>query len=250
MSRIGAEAELLLISEAVAHLEAGMYGNFNRAEAVIEARKHFPGASIGFGPQKEHAARIIDRAILKSELSVFVLPDAIEGEARGAPLQVASDALRKMIRTRGGLPDHAVQPFVKDLSKSALYLRREEFEAWYQKAKKKRNWPSQRSSCKPRMGRPSKQTELLDSIKAIANGGRWSAEQNFIADLVRLLKSKGVTASRQTVERTVELLYRETGDLRYYSADPRKKPDHSVWGSFEDLAERRRRAHLKNDQKS
>jgi hypothetical protein len=68
---------------------------------------------------------------------------------------------------------------------------------------------------------------------------------NFIAYLVELLGSQGVKVSRQTVHRAVIQLHRETGDHRYYYADPRKQPDESVWGSFEDLAERRRRQHRK-----
>jgi hypothetical protein len=167
-----------------------------------------------------------------------------------------------MITTHGGLPDRATQPkriFAKDaiapellaaLSTSALYLRREEFDAWYKEARKKRNWPSQRSRCKPRMGRPSRQNELRVQIVTLVNDGQWSAEQNFIAGLVRLLKSEGVTANRKTVERTVEQLHRETGDHRYHYGDPRKKPDDSVWSSFEDLMDRRCREHLKNGQKS
>jgi hypothetical protein len=155
MNRKGGKSEFLLISEAVAALEAGMHENFNRRESVKEAKKHYPGASIGFGPQKEDAARIIDNAIIKGELSV-VLSNSTEGEVRGDPLQVPPDVLRKMIRTRDGLPDSVIQPtriFVKDpiqpelraalsAAKSKLYVRRKEFEAWYEEVRKKGNWPS------------------------------------------------------------------------------------------------------------
>jgi hypothetical protein len=228
MSRKGDEAELLLISQAVACLEWGMFGNLKPTEAVNEAKKHFPKAkvSVGPGPQKEHAAKFIDNVVMKGELSVFVLPDSTEGDAGRTPLQVPPDVIMKMIRTRGGLPDHAVQPariFAKEanplelrtaLSKSALYVRRQEFDDWYKKAWKKRNWPSQRSSLKPRMGRPSKQSELHTRIIARVNEGRWSA-RNSIADLVRLLDSKGIVASRDTVRRAVDQLFKETGEQSY-----------------------------------
>jgi quinol monooxygenase YgiN len=79
----------------------------------------------------------------------------------------------------------------------------------------------------------------------LVSAGRWSAEQNFIADLVKLLASQGTKASRQTVQRAVTNLHRETGDHRYHRVDQRKQPDESVWESFEDLAERRRRQHQK-----
>ncbi len=169
---------------------------------------------------------------------------------------------------RGGLPDFTVEPrriFAKTpiapellaaLSTSALYLRRKKFEAWYAKASKKRNWPSQRPhhgtpaslrsrSKKNPIGRPSKQSDLRTSIAVLVSAGQWSAEQNFIADLVKFLDSQGVKASRQSVQRAVDQLHRETGDHRYHSVDLRKQPDESVWGSFEDLAERRRRQHRK-----
>jgi hypothetical protein len=153
VNRKNGESELLLLSESVAHLEAGMYGNVRRPEAVTEAKKAYPGFSIGFGPRKEHAATLIDNAVMNGELSVFVVPDSTESHAHRTPLQVPLDVLRKMVRIRGALPDHVVQPLrifakrqiapelFKALLKSALYLRREEVEAWYKKAKKKRNSP-------------------------------------------------------------------------------------------------------------
>jgi hypothetical protein len=150
----GEKPEFLLISEAMACLEAGMHGNLNQTEAVKEAKKHYPRASIGSGPQKEDAAKIIDNALMKDELSVFVLPDSTEGEVRGASLHVPPDVLRKMIRTRGGLPDRVIQSmrvFAKNpiqpelraalsVLKSKLYVPRKEFEAWYEEVRK--NWSS------------------------------------------------------------------------------------------------------------
>jgi hypothetical protein len=145
-----------------------------------------------------------------------------------------------MIRTRGGLPDQAVAAariFVKEqidifeaLAKSELYFRRKEFKRWLEKARKSRNWPSQRSRCKKNpMGAPSKQSNLRTPIIKIVEKEGWSAQRHSIADLVRLLELQGRTVSRQTVERTVAQLHRETGDHHYYHEDPRKKPDESVW---------------------
>jgi len=205
MSRKGAETELLLISEAVTRLGAGMFGgDLERPDAVKAAKKTYPHWSIRWGPQKEDAAKRIYEAIMQGKLSVLVLPASTDDETHRTHLQVPLCVLKQMIRTRGGLPDQAIQPtriFAKDsiapelrvaLSKSALYVRRREFDAWYDEAQKKRNWPSQRSSCKPRMGRPPRQSDLHNPIKVLVNEGRWSAEQNFIADLVKLLKSKGI----------------------------------------------------------
>jgi hypothetical protein len=132
-----------------------------------------------------------------------------------------------MIRTRRGLPDRIIQPkriFATDsmapellaalLSKSRLYVRRKEFKAWYEKARRKRNWPSQRSSSKPRMGRPSRQSELSTRIVELAKDEKWFVQQK-IADLVRLLKSEGKIATRDTLRRVVDQLHKETGKPCY-----------------------------------
>jgi hypothetical protein len=227
MIRKGDETGLLLISEAMARLEAGMFGgDLKRPAEVQMAKKTYPGASIGWGPPKKDAAKRIHEAITQGKLPVFVLADLAEGEVHRAPLQVPLGVLKRMIVTRGGLPDHAVQPmriFAKGtvtpellaaLSKSALYVRRKEFDAWYKKARSKRNWPSQRSSCKPRMGRPPKQNDLRDPIVALVKDGQWSVRQK-ITDLVRLLESKGRVATRDTASRIVDQLFKETGEQRY-----------------------------------
>ncbi len=268
----GVEAELILISEAVARLKDGMYGGLQEPKPVASIKANIKKGldvgevcpSIGWQPRNEDATARIYEAILQDKLSVFVPPVGTE-KKDPMPLHVPlDDVLTRMITMRGGLPDYTIEPrriFAKTriapellaaLSTSPLYLRRKEFEAWYAKASKKRNWPSQRPhyltpanlrsrSKKNPIGRPSKQSDLRGPIAALVSDGQWSAEQNFIACLCKLLKSQGLKASRQTVERAVEQLHRETGDPRYYYADPRKEPDESVWGSFEDLAERRRR---------
>jgi hypothetical protein len=240
VSRKGAETELLLISEAVARLKVGMYGNLKQPEPIAkikeeDERRRQPRPSIGWGPQKEDAAERIYEAIVQGQLSVFVLPTSTDDEMHRSHLQVPLGVLKRMIRTRGGLPDHAIQPlriFAKDpitdelrvaLLQSALNLRRREFDAWYEAARKKRNWPShekqrslpdQHPCAKPPMGRPSKQSDLRTPILALVNKGRWCARQK-IADLVRLLKSKEIIATRDTLSRTVDQLFKETGEQAY-----------------------------------
>ena len=226
----------MLISEAVARLEAGMFSggafmpgatcDFRRPEAVEVAKKSYPGASIGWGLQREDAAKRIYGAIKLGELSVFALRDPPDREVHRAPFQVPLGVSQQMISTRGGLPDRAVQPLrilakgtvspelLAALSTHKLYLRREEFDAWYKKAKEKGNWPSQRSSRKPRMGRKSKQIDLRAPIVGLVDEGRWSARQK-IADLVRLLESRGIIAARDTVRRIVDQILKETGKQSY-----------------------------------
>ncbi len=235
MSRNGAETDFILISEAVARLEAGMYGGIERPEFVQAAKKDYPGASIGCGPQKEDAAKRIYDAIMQRKLLVFVMAASAEGEIQRTPLPVPVDLLKQMIKKRGGLPDQAVAAariFAKEpiapellerLAKSELHIGRKQFEAWYEGAREKHNWPSQYRSRKPRedgsfkpsMGRPSKQNDLRAPIGALVNEGCWSAQQK-IADLVRLLlEAKGIIAARDTVSRVVDQLFKEKGDQRY-----------------------------------
>lgn len=260
MSRIGIETELLLISEAVERLKARIYGGRKEPELIAKIKKsvkkgeHRP--SIGSGSQKEDAAKLIFGAIIEGEVPVYVRP--VSTEDKMSLLQVPLDLLKRMISVRGGFPDHAVHPrrifsnnqivpeLLAALSTSALYVDHEKFEAWCKEVRKKRKWPSQRSRSKKNpIGRPLKHSGLHTSIAELVNAGEWDAKQNFIADLGRLLDSRGLKVSRQTVKRAVIQLHRETLDPRYDCADPRKQPDESVWGSFEDLAERRRRQHRK-----
>lgn len=204
-----------------------MYGSLNQPEPIANLKKRkqrllIGSGPIGWGPQKEDAAERIHEAIVQGKLSVFVLP----ASTNQVPLQVPLDVLERMIRARGGLPDRAIEPlriFAKEpitaelrvaLSQSDLYLQRSEFDAWYKEAQKKRNWPSQRSSCKPRMGRPPKQNDLRTPIVVLVNEGRWSTQQT-IADLVRLLELKAIIADRDTARRVVDQLFKETGEQCY-----------------------------------
>lgn len=231
-----ANSKWLLISEAVARLEAGMYGSFNRSEQVKRVKERVPRLSVGWGPQREHAAKLIDEAISTGDLPVYVLADSAVDEAARESRQIPLEILTKMPRRRGGLPDHPIRPegvldktaarkeFLAALLRSALYLPRDVFDAWYERTRSKRNWPSQRSSKRPRTGRPSKQTDVLrHRIIALVNEGQWSAQQNSLASLIRLLKAKGETPSRQTIERILEQLYREKGDDRYRTGKRAKR---------------------------
>jgi hypothetical protein len=241
MSRKGAETDFILISEAVARLKVGMYASLNQPEPIAKIKKVEPRLSIELGAQKEDAAERIYEAIEKGKLSVFALSTSTEDRVHEPHLQVPLNVLKQMILTRGGLPDHAIEPiriFAKAsiapellaaLSKSELYIRRKEFDAWYEEAREKNNWPSQHTSrklrkdgsFKPSMGRPSKQNHLRNPIIALVNERCWSARQK-IADLVRLLEAKQIKATRDTVSRVVDQLFKEKGDQRY-RRDARKR---------------------------
>jgi hypothetical protein len=237
------EAEFLLISEAVARLEAGMFGGaIRQPEAVKAAKKSNPRASIGLGLHKEKAASVVHEAILKGDLLVHVVTPPTAMETR-RPIVVPVDVLQRMPKVRGGLPDHPVRhpvsflrhhPIASDLftalSTSALHLQWIEFDAWYKKQKSRRRWPSQTSQAmskkplrnwKRPSGRPTKQTnELLTSIRARVAEKKWSAPDG-IAKLVRLLATHGAP-NRNLVRRAVQRLYEETG-ANEYRIIPRKR---------------------------
>jgi hypothetical protein len=230
----GVETDFLLISEAVARLEAGMFGGaIKRPEPVEAIKKIHPQLSVGLGLHKEKAASAIHAAILKGSLGVHVYtrPTA---EGVSHTLHLPIDVLTRLLKVRGGLPDHAIRPPVSlfrdtcvtpelfaALSSSALYMHRSEFKAWYEKQKSRHRWPSQRASTQPRTGRPPKQTdELLTSIRARVAENTWSAPDG-IAKLVRLLATHGAP-NRNLVRRAVQRLYEETGENQYRIV-PRKR---------------------------
>jgi hypothetical protein len=218
------EAEFLLISEAVARLEAGMFGGaIQQPETVKAAKKFYPGASIGLGLHKEKAASVLNAAIVAGDLTVHVF--TLSNTDRGSrPLQVPLGVLNRLLKVRGGLPDRAIIPpvnLLRDisvhselfvaLSNSAMFLPQGEFKAWYERHKSRRRWPSQRESKKPRTGRPSKQNDqLLTSIRARVAEKAWSAPDG-IAKLVGLLATHGAP-NRNLVRRAVQRLSEETGD--------------------------------------
>jgi hypothetical protein len=221
------ETEFLLISEAVAYLEAGMFGGAIKRPKLVEAiKKDQPRLSVGFGCHREIAASAIYDAMVAGDMVVRVFTQPVaDGACR--PLHVPIDVLKRLHRVQGGLPDHPTRvPFnllrgdavgsdlFAALSASALHVRRAEFVAWYEKERRKRRWLSQAGSGEPRIGRPSKQTdELLTSIEALTGQGSWSASDG-IAKLVRLLISKGAP-DRYLVRRAVQRLFEKTGDLVY-----------------------------------
>jgi hypothetical protein len=221
------EPEFLLISEAVALLEAGMFGGPIKHPKLVEAiKKDQPRLSVGFGCHREIAASAIYDAMVAGDLAVHVFTQPAAGGAC-RPLHVPIDVLKRLHKVQSGLPDRPIRlPFsllrnnavaselFAALSASALHLRRAEYVAWYEKEKSKRRWLSQAGSREPRIGRPSKQTDkLLTSIEALTGEGTWSARDG-IARLVRLLTSKGAP-NRYLVRRAVQRLFEKTGDPDY-----------------------------------
>ncbi len=229
------ETEFLLISEAVARLEAGMFGGKITRPVPFEGIKHVARRyTVGSGVRRQKAASAIQKAIMAGSLGVHVFAPASGADRTGRPLRVPIDVLKGLPNINGSLPDHLVRhPFnllrnhpmgsdlLTALSSSALHLSRPEFIAWRQREKSKGRWPSQRDGGQPRIGRPSKITsELLNFIRGYADRGTWDARDG-IAPLVKLLIFKGAP-NRNLVRRAVQQLFEETDDPRYRIV-PRKR---------------------------
>lgn len=182
--------------------------------------EHRKVGSLGFGPWREEAGKLLRTAVIQGKLGVYVSPvgAAAIKNYRPEPLKVPCDILRRMIPQRGSLPDHIVRPSLKltgadekifDLLRNGVLLvHAKEFDHWYRSERANGKWPSQRSN--RRKGRPSKQTDGLRA--AVMTLMR---EQNTsIPELRRRLIAFGRTEvpSLDTLRRLVDRQYRETGE--------------------------------------
>jgi hypothetical protein len=151
----GVEAEFLLISKAVARLEAGIFGgSIKRPEPVPGVEKMGTRYSVGRGVRRQKVALAIQKAIMSDALGVYVFASAIGADASVQPLRVPVDVLERLPKVRGSLPDRpARHPFnlfrnegiapdlFAALCTSELHLSRAEFTGWYQREKNKGRWP-------------------------------------------------------------------------------------------------------------
>lgn len=247
----------LRFSDAVHRLTQGVWGGLRRPELLGEidpknlrggggvftlpdgekwAVKPEGRGSIGFGPWKETAGRLLTKAANEGKLKVYIFSDNQTeiNESSRVPLILSTAVVSKMIRSRGSLPDHAIRPSLrlaggseklfKLLKEGVLLVHVEEFNKWYRSERAKRIWASQRSRSKPKRGRPSKQTD--DALRnAVLNALR--EKRTSVAELRRRLVACGRTdvPSVDTLERLVEQLQRETGRSELYRVKRvRRKP--------------------------
>lgn len=181
---------------------------------------HRKVGSLGFGPWREEAGKLLRTAVIQGKFGVYVSPVGAAAIKKCRPelLKVPCDTLRRMIPQRGSLPDHTVRPSLKlaggdekvfDLLRNGVLLvHTKEFEDWYRSERANGKWPSQRS--KRRKGRPSKQTDgLTTAVMTLMREQKTS-----IPELRRRLIALGRTEvpSLDTLGRLVDRQYRETGE--------------------------------------
>ena len=105
------------------------------------------------------------------------------------------------------------------LMNGQLVVKRVEFESWYERDRRKGDWPSQTAQTnRSRRGRPSKQTEWLKAaIIALVEQQRWDRTRP-LTELVALLKEDGQipVPSIDTMRRIARRIVEEDGDTRLH----------------------------------
>jgi hypothetical protein len=224
----------LRLSDAVNRLAEGMWGGLPRPVAVETIKRRFKKTSVGFGPRREQAGQRFRAAAMQGRLVVYVVarPQAPSknctlprrSPVEIEPLVVPANVLKRLLTSRGGLPDHPLRPSIKTadgndrlfalLTAGFLVVLESDFIVWYRQERAKGKWASQRSRSKIGNGRPTKQTEgIRNAVLALVRDGAWSGKAS-IATLHRLLVTSGRSnvPSVDTLARLANQLHRETGD--------------------------------------
>ena len=232
-------ANYLPLSEAVNRLSEGMWGGLPRPEPVVLIKQSNKKLSVGFGPWREKAGRLLRVAAVKGKLPIYILASnqvrsndhdlTGDASAKPEPTPVPVSAIKRLMLSRGTLPDHPIRPSMQTaegneklfalLSVGLLVVRASDFDAWYHSERAKGRWPSQRSKEK-KNGRPTKRTEALENaILGLVNDLKWSSKDG-IAALHRLLMASGRSdvPSQDTVARLVDQLHRKTGNMELLRA--------------------------------
>jgi hypothetical protein len=225
-------ADFMPLSHAVNRLADGMWGGLPRPEPIAAIKRVHKKLSLGYGPWREKAGRRLRAAAMRGKLVIYVLakpqvrsatnnladcpPEQIE------PFAVPVTVVKRLMASRGSLPDHPIRPSFKTaegnekllalLTVGNLAVRACDFDLWYQSERAKGRWPSQRSKSKIN-GRPTKQTEALrNAVLALVRDHKWNGKEP-ISALHRILVASGRTEapSQDTLARLVDQLHRETG---------------------------------------
>ena len=145
-----------------------------------------------------------------------------------APVPVPPSVLKRMITSRGGLPDHPARTpvqmtngdmrLLRVLTNGLLVVRKTDFDTWYRSERTKGKWPSQSSRLKPSSGRPRKRSpEIKNAVGRLVRNQAWSAKDGIPA-LRRILVQSGRMGvpNVYTLGLTVLELFVETGDLAFH----------------------------------
>jgi hypothetical protein len=238
-------ADFLSLSEAVNRLAEGMWGGLRRPEPVAAIKQDYKKLSVGFGPWREKAGRRLRVAAVKGKLVIYVLASprvrSADHDLTGVsptkpePEAVPVPVIKRLILSRGSLPDHSIRPTIKtaegdeklfaSLASGQLVVQASDFEDWYQSECTRGRWPSQRSKSKVSEGRPTKQTEALrNAVLALIRDHKWNGKDP-ISELQRLLVASGRSEvpSQDTLARLVDHLRSETGEAELLRIPRRRR---------------------------
>ncbi len=225
------------LSEAANLLTQGMWGGVHRAAPVRSIKQLEQKLSVGFGPWQEQAQRRIRIAAVTGELAIYVLDGSkiaakerdlsLYSGGKPAPEPVSPSVLKRMITSRGGLPDRPARTSVQMtdgnlrllrlLTNGVLVVRKTDFNSWYRSERAKGKWPSQSSRLQRSTGRPRKRSPAIkNAIERLVRDQAWSAKDGIPA-LRRLLVQNGRVGvpNVSTLRHTVVELFVETGDLAF-----------------------------------
>ncbi len=115
--------DFLRISCAVNRLSDGMWGGLQRPDPVAAIKQDQKKLSLGFGPRREKAGRRLRAAAVRGKLTIYVFAKPqVRSEGQGLkdcspekiePVAVPVNVVRRLIASRGGLPDHPIRPSIK-----------------------------------------------------------------------------------------------------------------------------------------
>src|SRR5258705_6360018 len=174
-------------------MDDGRWGGMAGPDMVADIKRKQKKLSLGFGRWREKSGKRIRTAAVKWKLAIYVLarPEVRSEDDRLAecssekiePVAVPVPVVKRLIASRGSLPDHPIQPSMQTakgneklyalLVVGSLVVRASDFDVWYQSERAKVRWPSQRSKEK-KNERTTRQTEALgNAVLALVNDLKW-----------------------------------------------------------------------------
>jgi hypothetical protein len=222
----------------------GNVRNLSPPAPLVESRKRNPGARISWGPRLSRASELVRGAVISGGLTLCAMRAGLMPRLKNGSLDAASiedtlrfpvpcSAIRFLITSRGGLPDHPIavsrsrklRKFASEesllrLAQSVLVIKRSEFEAWYRNERCRQPWPSQRPNVqghkRRRAGRPKLNDLKITILQHVRDRGKWSGKQP-VRELMEQLKLAHPNVhfpSYNTFRRIIDKLHDETGDPR------------------------------------
>jgi hypothetical protein len=212
-------------------LSVGVWGGLKRATILRRHTRNPPA----YGRWREYAAKRFTNALLNGQLKVFVVAEPqLESEESSPPppptkdpVVVPTDVLKRLISWRNAIPDHVLRPTLKTagnnvqllvlLTVGILVVQEEEFKRWYKLERTRYKWPSQRSSTRPKRGRPVKRDAVRSDVITLAQKGIWCAGDG-ISKLRRLLLTDDgrYIPSVDSLRRLVDQIHAETGEPQFF----------------------------------